>query len=114
MKTKHLALIAALLCIVGCNLATHQTTTFQTLGSLESAVTGANNGYYDSVVAAYQAGNFAATNSVPVVSAAYNDTQLAIHTAVVIASAGSNAPAPAVIQTKAQNFINLANNSKPH
>ena len=101
MKTK-LALLAALaLCIGGCTTS-QQTTAFKTIGAAEAAVSSANHAYLDAVVTGQ-----IPTNSVPQVEAAFNDTQLTLHTAAALASGGSNAPPPAVASAKATAFINM-------
>lgn len=75
---------------------------YQSISAIEAAVLSANAAYLDSVVS-----GATATNSVPTVEAAFNDTQLALHSAAAIASGGASAPVPAATATKAANFTNM-------
>lgn len=91
---------AALLTLVsGCK--TGSTTAYQTISATETAVLAANKIYLTQVVLGK-----VATNSVPTVEAAFNDTQLALASAAAFASGGSSAPIPAAAMAKATSFTN--------
>jgi len=100
---KILIAIAVALVLVGCATKT----AYQTISATETAVLAANGAYLDSVVTGQTA-----TNSVPTVEAAFNDTQLALHAAAAVASGGSAAPVPPAAAIKAQNFTNLVQSVK--
>lgn len=99
MKT-FTSLVAVALLLCGC--ATR--TAYQSIAATETAVLAANAAYLDTVVTGQTS-----TNSVPMVEAAFNDTQLALHAAAVTASGGSSAPVPSATAVKAMNFTNLVN-----
>lgn len=102
MKTRTISLLS--ICVVLIVGACATKTAFQTISATETAVLNANSAYLDSVVS-----GATPTNSVPQVEAAFNDTQLALHSAAAIASGGASAPVPAATATKAQSFTNLVN-----
>lgn len=105
---KKLLLLLGLLAFIGCKTPTG----YQTLSTLENSVQAANSEYLLRVATAYQAGDFSATNNVPVVEKSFNDTQMAIKLAAVVASGGTNAVAPAAVQAKANSFITQAQTTK--
>lgn len=76
-------------------------TSYQSIAATESAVLAANSAYLDQVVSGQ-----VKTNGVPTVEAAFNDTQLALHTAAAIAAGGSSAAVPATVLAKATAFTN--------
>lgn len=80
---------------------------YQTIGSAEAAVSSVNSAYLDGVVTGQ-----IPTNSVPQVEAAFNDTQLTLHSAAVIAAGGDKAPIPALANAKVVAFTNLVNSVK--
>ncbi len=85
-------------------------TVFQTIKATEEAVLAANGAYLDAVVTGQ-----IKTNGVPQVEAAFNDTQMALHSAAVVASGGINAPVPQTVLAKATAFTNTItlNSIKP-
>lgn len=90
------------LCLVVTVAASCPRTAYQSISATETAVLNANAAYLDSVVS-----GVTPTNSVPTVEAAFNDTQLALHAAAVVASGGASAPVPAATAAKAQSFTNM-------
>jgi len=94
--------LGAILTLGGCG-TTAQSVSYQTIGSLETAVLNANASFLDSVVLGKTP-----TNSVPQVESAFNEAQMALHLAAVLASGGTNAPAPAATAAKANAFITTA------
>ena len=98
MKT--LIVIALAASLVGC--ATKSS--YQSIAAAEAIVSNANSAYLDSVVTGQTP-----TNNAPQVEAAFNDTQLALHAAAVLASGGSSAPVPPATAVKVTNFTNLVN-----
>jgi len=78
------------------------TSAFQTISATETSVLAANRIFLDQVVTGQ-----VPTNNVPIVEAAFNDTQLALHAAAVAASGGGSAPVPAAVLTKATSFTNI-------
>ena len=93
-----------LMTFIGCTTPSAQSVIYQSIATTEAGVIAANAAYLDSVVT-----GITPTNSVPKVEAAFNDTQMALHTAASIASGGSSAPvSPAVFQ-KAVAFTNTIN-----
>jgi len=91
----------------GMTCANNNQTAYQTIGAAEAAVLAANSAFLDSVVT-----GLTPTNSVPQVEAAFNDTQMALHTAASIASGGNNAPIPTATNAKVMSFTNLVNTVK--
>jgi hypothetical protein len=101
----HLVAVAVTLLIasiiIGCT--TSQTTTaYNTLSGLETAVSGAYNGYLTLVVQ-----GTVPTNNVPVVSKSFNDFQAAFIVATVAAQNNTNALAPTNLVTEAGAVVNL-------
>ena len=109
MKRSILASLSITLLVVGCAILGSKTA-FQSISATETAVILANKAYLDSVVT-----GAVKTNGVPVVEAAFNDTQLALHAAAAVASGGNNAPVPPTALAKATAFTNTitANSIKP-
>lgn len=111
MKTKRLFLALLLLVLplapvgwTGMTCKNNNQTAYQTIGTAEQAVISANGAFLDTVVTGQTP-----TNNVPKVEAAFNDVQLALHTAAVAASAGTNAPVSALLSQKVSAFIATAN-----
>ena len=77
------------------------TSAFQTISGAETSVSAAYHIYLDQVVTGQ-----IPTNGVPIVSASYNDTQLSLHAAAVIASGGRSSPVPPAALAKATAFTN--------
>jgi len=108
---KYIAMAASccLLSMASCTTS-QQTIAFQSISTVEAGVVAANGAYLDAVVT-----GIAPTNGVPTVEAAFNDTQLALHTAAVLASGGSSAPTPPATFAKAVAFTNtIVANSVKH
>lgn len=93
----------------GMTCANNNQTAYQSISATEAGVLAANAAYLDSVVT-----GLAKTNGVPAVEAAFNDTQLALHSAAALASGGVSAPVPAAVLAKAMLFTNTitANSTK--
>lgn len=104
-RLKQILLVSSVAMIIaGCSSLTSSKTAFQTLQTAETAVLAANAAFLDRVVTGQ-----VATNTVPTVEAAFNDTQLAIHTAAASASGGLNAPIPLATNAKVMSFTNMVN-----
>lgn len=101
MKNKILTILAASVLLAGCKTA------YRSIATTEAIVHAANGAYLDSVVSGQTK-----TNDVPRVEAAYNATQLSLHTAAALASSGSSAPVPAAVNTQVIDFTNLVNSVK--
>lgn len=85
----------------GMTCANNNKTAFQSIGATEQAVLAANQAYLDLVVTGQ-----VKTNGVPVVEAAFNDTQMTLRAAAALASGGNNAAVPATALAKASAFTN--------
>lgn len=95
------ALIALATIIVACNI-TQQTTAYNTIAAVEVTATTAVNGYYALIIK-----GVVPTNSVPQVSRAFNDLQLACTLAAATAQAGTNALATANLTTELGDLTTL-------
>jgi hypothetical protein len=84
--------------------ATCRTGTYQTIAATETIVLNANSAYLNSVVLGQ-----VQTNNVPVVERAFNDTQLSLKLAAVLASGGASAPVPPATKAQADSFVKLVN-----
>jgi hypothetical protein len=84
-----------------------QTTTLNTLGTLEAAATTGVDTYYALVIK-----GTISTNSMPTVSKAYNDFQAAMVLAVTLVQNNTNALAPANLVQEETDLINLINTAK--
>ena len=93
-----MGIVLGLLILVGCATKT----AYQTISAVETSVLAANKIYLTQVVTGQ-----IPTNSVPVVEASFNDTQLALAAAAAIASGGSSAAVPAATLAKATAFTNV-------
>lgn len=100
---KILASLCLSIALIGC--ATRGT--YQSISAAETIVLNANSAYLEGVF-----NGTIPTNSVPQVEQAFNETQLTLHTAVVIAQGNKNAPVTPEAAVKVSMFTNLVNNAK--
>ncbi len=105
MKTRILLALTAIGCAV--LIACTTTSQYKTIAATEQAVLASNAAYLDSVVTGQTK-----TNDVPKVEAAFNATQMALHTAAALAAGGSSAPVPATVNAQVESFTNLVNSVK--
>ena len=113
---KKLKLLAAILFALGAAVVvttetgcttTQQQVTYNSLYSLEQSVVAANDSYQTLVIK-----GALPTNSVPQVSAKYNQFQAAFVVALDAVQFNTNAIAPASLQVEAQDLINLISSIK--
>lgn len=105
MKKLLLSLSIGIL-LIGCTTS-QQTTTFNTITSLEQTTHAAYAGYLNLVLS----GNVR-TNDVPQVSKIYNDFQAAAALAITLNQANTNALAPSNLVDESVAVINLINTVK--
>lgn len=103
-----LALVTTSLTYSGCNTTpTQQTVTVNTLLGLGQSVNAAFAAYSDLLIAGK-----VSTNSLPQISAAYADFQLAFASAVRIAQSNTNAPPPPELAAAGAKLITTLNQQK--
>lgn len=90
----------------GCTTS-QQTITYKTLFSIEHVTVSAYDGYLDTVIKGQTS-----TNSLPLISRAYNTFQGSYLIALDVAQYNTNALAPAALITESQDIINLINTVK--
>ncbi len=99
MKTTiNLLLLCTLLAGFGCKT----TGTYQSIAATETIVLNANSAYLDAVVSGK-----VPTNSVPQVEQAFNETQMTLHAAVVVAQGNTSAPVTPAAAGTATSFTNM-------
>lgn len=91
----------SLLVVAGCTTS-QQTTAYTTIATVEQTATVAVDGYYSLVLK-----GIVTTNSVPIVSKAFNDLQAAGMLAATTAQAGTNALAPSSLILEASQLGTL-------
>lgn len=96
-----LAVSLASMLFVGCNL-TPQTAAFNTIGSLESGVTGAYDGYIQAILAKQ-----VTTNSLPLVSQSFNQFQSDALLATIVLNNNTNALAPTALIDESAALLNV-------
>jgi hypothetical protein len=101
-----LATLFSIAVLVGCTTS-QQTTGFQTISGVEATATAAVNTYDDAVIKGQLS-----TNSLPEVSQAFNQLQIALKLAAAADQAGMNGLAPANLIAQSQELINLINTVK--
>lgn len=110
MKNKYwiipsvLLLVVGSIAIIGCTTS-QQKATYNTLYSLESAVTASVDAYDAQIIS-----GSISTNSLPTVTKAFNDFQAAMNVAVTLNQNNSNAVAPPDLAVEAASVINLITN----
>jgi hypothetical protein len=81
---------------------------YQTIAATETVVLNVNSAYLNAVVKGQ-----IPTNNVPKVEAAFNDAQMALRLAAIVASGNANAPVPPDAKLRADSFVTLVNSQKP-
>lgn len=95
------ALLSGIPLLSSCG-TTPQRTTFNTIGAAEVTASAAVDGYYTAVI-----NKVAGTNQVPQVSQAFNQFQAAATLAATLDQAGTNAIAPAALNTELTQLLSL-------
>ncbi len=93
-----------LLCAVMGMTACNTPRSYQSIAATEDLVLTVNSLYLSAVVSGQ-----VSTNGVPEVEAAFNDTQMALKIAAVMASGGASATVPKANKAQADSFIKLVN-----